>query len=231
MPFLVPIIAAAGVGGLVAAGGALTTLGTVVGYGLGLAATVAIGAVQMALQRNAARKNARGVVNPEDGKQTSKTSVTSRRIVYGRAQISGSVIFEEVRSGFYYRQLAMCEGPIVRYEQIFLNDVEISLDTLGDVVTPPFVSGATRFVRIEQRVGQRNTTSTSALLSEVFPQFTSDHLARGVAKIALRFRNTPTPAQYQNIYKNRVPDIKATVLGALVYDPRDPDHLPPGVSL
>lgn len=241
MPFVVPFIASAltAVGATAAAAALATTvagvttltgLGTILGYGLGLAATAAIGFVQSTLQRNAARKNARGVIDPADGKQTSKGSVTSRRVVYGRFQISGAVIFEEERSAFFYRQIAFCEGPIVRFDQIFINDAEISIDALGDVASPPFVSGATRFVRIEQRIGQRTTTTTSALLSAVFTQFTADHLAKGIAKIAVRFRNVTT-AQYQNIYKNRVPEIKATVIGTQVYDPRDPDHLPPGVVL
>ena len=238
MPFVVPFIASAltavgastAAAALVTTAGALTTVGSIVGGALSIAATAAIGFVQSTLQRNAARKNARGVIDPADGKQTSKGSVTSRRVVYGRFQISGAVIFEEERSAFFYRQIAFCEGPIVRFDQIFINDAEISIDALGDVASPPFVSGATKFVRIEQRIGQRTTTTTSALLSAVFTQFTADHLARGIAKIAVRFRNVTT-AQYQNIYKNRVPEIKATVIGTQVYDPRDPAHLPPGVVL
>lgn len=238
MPFVVPFIASAlgaigatsAAAALVSTAGALTTFGTIVGGALSIAATAAIGFVQSTLQRNAARKNARGVIDPADGKQTSKGSVTSRRVVYGRFQISGAVIFEEERAAFFYRQLAFCEGPIVRFDQIFINDVEVSVNAVGDVASPPFVSGATSFVRIEQRIGQRTTTTTSALLGAVFTQFTADHLARGIAKIAVRFSNVNT-TQYQNIYKNRVPEIKATVIGTQVYDPRDPAHLPPGVAL
>lgn len=218
MPFLAAAILP--ITGAVFGGGALTIAGISASTLASLALTGGLTAYQMIAARQAQRKAKRGALRAEDGKLTSKGAVTARRVVGGRALLGGHVIFEEERAGAFYRQLAFCQGPIRSFDEIYINDTAVTIDAAGDVLTDPFFSAGTRFVRLERKLGSVTAATSSALLGSVFSQITASHKGSGVARLAMRVL-APTATQYQNIFKSQVPAVTALVSGSLCYDPRD----------
>lgn len=148
-----------------------------------------------------------------DRLHTLRSSVETRKIVYGEVMLSGPLI-ERSSSGtnneYLHLVIALCEGPVHAISDIYLNDEKVGdLDASGNVTTGRF----TDYLRIKKYLGAEDQAADTDLIAEN-PRWTANHRLRGVAYLYVRLR-------YSNdVFPDGVPNIKALVKGKLIYDPR-----------
>jgi hypothetical protein len=143
--FLVPIISAIGtaVGGVVGAG--MIMYAGAIAYGLVLVGTLALSQYQKRKAERAAR--AQFDAAQVDRFANVPTTVAPRELVLGRVRKGGHVFFRSSVGQFketFVMCIAVAAHEIDGIEQIYLNDVPVSLDGLGNVTTAPY---ARQFLR------------------------------------------------------------------------------------
>jgi len=141
--------------------------------------------------------------------------VTTRKIVYGEARVSGPMVYV-AQSGdnqYFHMILPVAGHEVQEIGEIWLNDVSITddmLDGSGSVTSGQF-SG---LVRIKKHLGADNQTADSDLVSEI-TEWTTTHRLRGVAYVYARFEYD------RDEFPSGVPNLSAWVKGKKVTDPRD----------
>ncbi len=235
----------AAIGAEVAAAGSLlgaTGLGTLTIGGFGGNALFTLGALGLsfgasALQSRQAAASARrqrlsGLGGAQ--KQTVRTAIAARRMVYGRAMVGGVVGFIEALPlgsgpfpGSLLRMDVLCDGPVNAIETIFVGDVQPLIDSSGGAFEPesitwysPSVLARVPAFSFETRIGSIGQP-VSALLNAAFPAaFDSAAQANGVAYLAVRMASVP-PVDQGRIYPQGAnTQIRAVVRGSSVWDPR-----------
>ncbi len=152
---------------------------------------------------------------------TQRGTAIDHQIIYGKTKVAPVVVFDGTTGSsnkYLHRVIAFAGHEITEYSEIWLNDYKLTLDSNGEVTnaTDPQNNTTTRFngyVRIKKHLGAANQTADSTLISEV-TDWTSAHRLRGVAYLYVRFKYN------SDVFPNGVPEIKATIKGKKVYDPR-----------
>lgn len=125
-------------------------------------------------------------------------------VVYGQRKIGGTRVFIEAtgdNNDYLHVVLAVSEGEVESFENIYLNDV-ISTDERFDDVLDLYT-----------HLGTDNQTADSELVSNV-TNWTSDHKLQGTAYIYAKLKFD------QDAYPQGLPTITAEIKGTKVYDPR-----------
>jgi hypothetical protein len=131
--------------------------------------------------------------------------VVSRKLVYGKARVSGPIVYVQSTENNTYLHLVIA---LASHQVQAVNDVYLD-DTIS---TDPKFSG---LVRIEKFLGTADQAASANLISESGGKWTSAHQGKGVAYLYVRLRWD------ENVWTNGIPSIKADVEGAcLVEDPR-----------
>lgn len=207
-------IAAIGVPGLVTAAGALTTLGSIVAGGIGIAASVG---AQMFMRQRRQRPP-----KPQDVSGSIRQSVTARTRHYGRRRRGGAIVFAETENGNYHQVLVLSQGPIDAIEGYYIDD---GVFTLG----PGVGGGASgwaqeaphsgRSIYIEARLGDAPQSAFAILTQRFGSIWTADHRLNGVACLH-HIQHAVSQEDFSKVYPNRLAQINVLMRGARVLDPR-----------
>lgn len=149
-----------------------------------------------------------------DNRQLIRSSVEPRRVIYGRARVSGPIVYAE-SSGQYNENLSIvfpvaghaCEG----WDGIWLNDTWVSRNDVAgnEVVSGPMAGKVVIFWYDGTQEG------SDVVLTESSGPWSSSDLLLGCAYFHVMMRYD------ENLFRGGVPNISALVVGKSdVYDPR-----------
>ena len=126
-------------------------------------------------------------------------------IVYGYRKIGGTRVFMEVSGNdneFLHVVIAMSEGEINSFENVYLNDI-ISTDSRFNGV-----------VNVYTHTGADNQTADSNLVASL-PNWTSNHRLRGTSYVYVKLKFDV------DAFPQGLPTITADLKGTKVFDPRN----------
>ena len=145
---------------------------------------------------------------------TQNGSALDHQVLYGKAKVGGARVFDSTTGGsnkFLHRVIAFTGHEVESFDEIYINDELVTLDSSGNVTSPSRYDGN---VRINKHLGATDQAADSDLVSEV-DEWTNDHRLRGIAYLYVRLRYDA------DAFPNGVPEITATIKGKKVFDPRD----------
>lgn len=152
-------------------------------------------------------------VNARGYNVTQTGSALDRQIVYGKVKCGAVRIFDTTtgsKNKLLHRVLAFASHEIEGFEEIYINDEVVTLDSGGEVTSPEKYEGK---IRINKHLGAPDQAADSDLVSEV-TDWTSNHRLRGIAYLYVRLKFST------KAFPNGVPEITAVVKGKKVHDPR-----------
>ena len=160
-------------------------------------------------------------------------------IVYGRMKVGGAIVFDEgtgTNNKFLHRIIAVAGHEIQSFDEFYINDEEVTLNSDGFVIAPSKyvketttqvyvgqVNGVSNYapvttydyvIRIKTHNGSADQVADTDLVSESDSKWTSQHRLRGIAYMYARLTFDA------DIFPNGIPVITAVVSGKKVYDPR-----------
>jgi len=192
----------------VAAGAASAAIGGgIIGAVVGLAISTGISLVGQSLTQKKAKAPDLSAFRAtlRDRTVLIRQPVVSRKLIYGKARVSGPLVYVQSTDNNNYLHLVIA---LASHQVQAINDVYLD-DTIS---TDPKFSG---LVRIEKFLGTESQAASANLISESGGKWTSAHQGKGVAYLYVRLRWD------ENVWTNGIPSIKADVEGdCLVEDPR-----------
>lgn len=203
---VIPLVAAAGMTGLGAAG-VFAGLSAVqmIGVNLLVGAAVSLGNQALTNKKAKAPDASAFRATLRDRTVLIRQPIVSRKLIYGKARVSGPLVYVQSTDNNNYLHLVIA---LASHQVQAVNDVYLD-DTIS---TDPKFSG---LVRIEKFLGTADQAASANLISESGGKWTSAHQGKGVAYLYVRLRWD------ENVWTNGIPSIKADVEGAcLVEDPR-----------
>jgi hypothetical protein len=141
-------------------------------------------------------------------------SALPHQVIYGETVVGGAVFYQTLTSSNgtendrLHRCIAYAGHEIDSYQAIYLNGQEVTLDGSGNVTFPAEFTN----VRILQHLGSPTQTADSTLVSEV-GEWTSDHAAKGVAYLYVRFEDASE-------FPTGIPTVSARIRGKKILDTR-----------
>lgn len=141
-----------------------------------------------------------------------KQPITSRRVVYGRTRVSGAITMMETQNDnmdlHYF--LTVAEGPIEGFEQFFVFNEEVKLDSEGWVKSGKYED----LIRIRVHNGERTQRADSAAVQE------TDTVDRGFRGQGVAYMYIK--AKFDRKVFDEFPEVSAVVKGKNdIWDPRD----------
>lgn len=191
----------------------LTTLPTALELGVVYAANALLG------QKPKAPK-------PQDLQSNFTTSQTNRYYMSGEGRLGGIVSFAEARDGKLYKQVAHCDAEITQELGLYLDNILVSLDGSGGVLTDQFYEDdEDPFFHLYRRPGTVNQPAQSELTRN-FAEWTPAAVGAGVCDTLLTIRdmNTKHRARYyvfRGVLGLGEPDITRVGFYGRYYDPRN----------
>lgn len=145
--------------------------------------------------------------------QVVRSSVANRTVVYGRAMVSGPLVFAASSgsgNGVLHLVIPLAAHQIDAVEEVYFNDVALgALDGSGNVTNGPYAG----YARITKHLGAPGALADADLVAANVG-WTADHRGSGVAYIVVRL------VFNQDVYPTGIPNVKCVVRGKPVYDPR-----------
>lgn len=153
----------------------------------------------------------------------SKQSMPARCRIYGTWMKSGPNVVFDTANGRAFTGPYICEGPINRFLEIWLDDTKANLPAQPDVSGPAGVLPWLAAVEIDARHGGVGPSQYASLLAPL-SYWTPDHLLNGCAYVAMR-ATAPAENQFKKVYPSGTwPSVRALVEGAKVRNVNDPTH-------
>lgn len=142
-----------------------------------------------------------------------RSAVANRRIIYGRAKVSGPLVFAEssVSNDVIYLVVALAGHEIDAVEEIYFNDQAVGARDGYGLVTAGLYAGR---VRIVEHLGAADQAADT-MLTDQTTAWTESHRLAGVAYLAIKL------VYDRDVFPRGIPNIKALVRGKKLYDPRD----------
>ena len=144
--------------------------------------------------------------------QMVKQPITSRKIVYGRQKVSGTIVFMETstKSRYLHMIIAIAGNELNAISEIYFNDKQVTIDGNGFVTAPSqFVDKA--IVKTKLGTATQDHLDISSLGA---PSWTSTSTLNDTAFIYARLEYDP------DAFPNGIPNISAIVEGKKLFDPR-----------
>lgn len=226
------IAVAAAVAGAATTAGVVASVGAIAAAAIG--ATVAVGvsfAGQAVIGGSTARPRAASQLDLSStgGGRTEmvRQPITTCKLVYGRAALSGPMVFLHSKSAagsrkneFFYYVIPLaahcCQGFVTHW----LGDAEVALNEAGEAVGEPWVKNGTRYVWIKTHLGADDQAADQMLVDECEGKWTPSHRLRGICYAVLKLRYDPDvfPAgipKYRAVLdgKNDILDIRTGTTG------------------
>lgn len=163
-------------------------------------------------------------------KQVVRLSADTYKLIYGRARVGGTLALAEGASIgndssgasqtgdnlFLHMIIIHAPHEVTQYEEEYLNNDLVTLDSNGFVQEQPYNKDGKSYVRIKHYYGTPAQTADPDLVSEV-SSWTTAHRLRGIAYTYIRF-------QWDNeIFTSGIPTYNTVIKGKKVYDPRQVD--------
>jgi hypothetical protein len=192
-----------------AAGGWLT-LGMI-----STAATVLVGGVlRSAIAGQGGSNSSAGFTAQAQGRdQVVRSSVANRTMVYGRAMVSGPLVFAVASgsgNGVLHLVITVAGHAVDGIEDIYFNDVLVgTLDGSGNVTSGPYAG----YAQITKHLGTAGDAADAGLIAANVG-WTAAHKLSGVAYLVVKLTFN------SDVYPTGIPNIKAVVRGKKLYDPR-----------
>jgi len=194
-PVAIGAAVTAGVGA--ALGGAFTTL---------FVQNLALGLLSKAL---APKPPSAGGLQATDNTQSVRSPIASRKMVYGRTRVGGSIVYLESTGSdnkYLHLVLAVAAHEIDGFEQVYFDD-----ELVWDSGT--YQGNWASYARLNFADGSQTTADTDLVAESA--HWTSAHVLNDTAYIYARLTFN------RDKYANGVPNISAVIRGKKVYDPRD----------
>lgn len=144
-----------------------------------------------------------------------RSPVSPHRAIYGRAQVSGTMVFATVTGSstkYLHMVIVLAGRQIEEIGALYLNDHKIDLtdeDASGNVTAGDYAG----HVRIKRHLGDPDQVADADLVAET-SEWTSNHRLRGRAYIYVRLK------QSNDVFPTGIPNPKVDAKGHLLYDPR-----------
>ena len=162
-------------------------------------------------------------------------------ILYGKVKVGGAIVFDEgtgTNNKFLHRVIAVAGHEVQSFDEIYINDESVTLNSGGFVIAPskfvkettsrvktgedfdgrPIYESVTSYeyvIRIKTHNGSTDQVADTDLVSESAGKWTSQHRLRGIAYMYARLTFDA------DLFPNGIPVITAVVSGKKVYDPRN----------
>ena len=186
---------------------------TAIGYAAITAATVGL---QILLAGNQSK------VKPQSIKTTVKASEGAGRYALGRVEVAGKIGFANTKGYLISRLLFHSFGEADEIEEYIYDGREIIIDSIGNVVSPPWVHTGGSYMNLQSAMGTGNETAWGALVADFPGQWTSDHRARGIFQTLMRIKNPGTGSdKFPKLLTGGVKELKVVARVGQYYDPRD----------
>jgi hypothetical protein len=144
-----------------------------------------------------------------DNTVTAREPASSRKIVYGRTRVGGTIVYLESTGDdnkYLHLVIAIAGHEINSFEKVYFDDTLV-----WDGGT--YQDGWGSHARLNFKLGTDAQTADSDLVSES-SHWTADHKLSGVAYIYARLKYD------QDRYSSGIPNVTAVVEGKKVFDPR-----------
>ncbi len=141
--------------------------------------------------------------------QTIRSPTEARRGIYGKAMVSGPLVFAEetgTDNEYLHLVIPLAGHRCTNVDKVYFGD-ELAYDRVTGV-TSKYRSHA----RVHTHLGDQ-TAADNALVSEC-RAWTNQHIGYGVTYVYVRLKHD------QEVFTNGLPNIKCLVTGKPVYDPR-----------
>ena len=161
-------------------------------------------------------------------------------VIYGRMKVGGAIVFDEgtgTNNKHLHRVIAVAGHEIQSFDEIYVNDEVVTLNSEGFVTAPskyvketttkektgedsdgrPIYEDVTTYeyvIRIKTHNGSPDQDADTDLINEPNTSWTSQHKLSGIAYMYARLTFDA------DIFPNGIPVITAVVSGKKVYDPR-----------
>ena len=169
----------------------------------GLVSTIVAGALSGLIPDDA--QNGDRVAEQASALLNKSSNNASLPVVYGYRKIGGTRVFMEVSgtdNEYLHVVIAMSEGEINSFENVYLNDI-ISTDSRFNGV-----------VNVYTHTGADNQTADSNLVADL-PNWTSNHRLRGTSYVYVKLKFDV------DAFPQGLPTITADLKGTKVFDPRN----------
>lgn len=144
--------------------------------------------------------------------QVVRSSVANRTVVYGRAMVSGPLVFGGVAGDgnkYLWMVIPLAGHEVDAIETVFFDEKEVPLDGAGFATAAPY----TGKVWVKKHLGIAGDAADADLVAANIG-WTAAHRLAGVAYIAVRLEWS------SDVFPTGIPNIKCVVRGRKVYDPR-----------
>lgn len=213
-------------GALISAIGLTGVVGTVVTAVLGAGVSMALNS----LTTNTAKRSK--ALSASDRTELVRSAVTPRRVIYGRARVSGPLVFAYTtdngtqKNYFLHLVIALASHEVSNFGALYINDEAVGfVDGLDGWKVPPvgsrWLGGKTQLNGINgsNPVQWRGHSGTSTQTSDPYLMqsvsvWTAQHRLQGCAYIYLKL------CWDQNLWAGGLPNLSMVVDGKKVYDPR-----------
>jgi hypothetical protein len=206
------MVAEAVVGAVVADFVIGTVASQVIGAVAGMATSAVVGQVLHGGDSIPPTSSAGFSAQQEARLQVVRSAVTNRNVVYGRAMVSGPLVFAASTNdnSTIHLVVALAGHECDAVEEIYFNDELVGArDGSGNVTAGRFAGHA----MVRAYLGAADQAADSELVAAGVG-WTSDHRLRGVTYLYLRLTFS------RDVFPRGIPNIKAVVRGKKLYDPR-----------
>lgn len=150
-----------------------------------------------------------------------RSSVETRRIVYGQVMVSGPLVYAEtISTGGGTNNTLWLVIPLAGHEveeigDVYFNDELVPLVPQAEGVHAAVASGRyVNYASVSKHLGGSAQTADSALVLASAGLWTANHRLRGIAYVVVQLLYSP------DVFPNGIPNVKCLVKGKKVYDPR-----------
>jgi len=162
-----------------------------------------------------------GALTSANPLQMSRNPIASRRIIYGRTRVSGTLVFANLSGAknselHYIVTLAghECDG----IENCYFNDQMLTIDGSGNVVSAVDGSGNVtsygNLARLAKHLGAADQLADAELVAACPSVWTTDHRLRSIAYLYAHLTYDAS------LFPASIPALSAIVRGRQLYDPR-----------
>lgn len=150
----------------------------------------------------------------QDRLQTIRSSIETRRIIYGEVLVSGPLVYAEstgANNGLLHLIIPLAGHEVESIGDVYFNDELVgTLDADGNVTSGRF-SG---YARVRKYLGTADQAADTFLIAESAGKWTANHRLRGIAYLYVRLQWA------ESVFPNGIPTVRALVKGKKLYDPR-----------
>lgn len=196
--------------------------------GLQVAAYAAVVGAQMVL----GGRQQSGKIDPGEMKNTFQEAETSEYNAVGRVKLGGLKAFGNTKGSVISRLIWHSKGQMVGIEQYYLGGREITVESDGEVSSPPWsLANNPSWANIKSKIGDGTETAWPELMADFPDLWTPAHRVRGIFQSLVRFR-VPNLSdewgnkKFQKLYQGGAPDLEVVARVGPIYDPRAPGQSP-----